>query len=78
MRLKVYGDFQSTSRFVSQVGRLGWVTDISSLTLARSFPEVVTEAVVIVYFRPTELDGAAGGSSGSMARAGGQGGRGNG
>lgn len=79
---RIYGDYASTSRFISQIGRLGWVTEIAGLVMERSFPEVVSSLRLIVYFRPTERNGGAGAlgvsSGGNGSRIGAQGGRGNG
>ena len=54
LSVKIFGDYESTSRFISQLGRLGWVTDISGITLTRSFPEVATAVGLVVFFRPSD------------------------
>lgn len=69
LNCRVFGDFVATSRFVAQVGRLGWVAEVEGLDMQRFFPELVTDLRLLVYFRPS----AAGASSGdeTPGRAGG-------
>lgn len=84
LECRLFGDYAAISRFISQTGRLGWVTEIAALSLERSFPEVVGQVRLNVYFRPSERDpgngaGALGASSArSAGQLGARGGRGNG
>ena len=61
LKVRAYGDYAATGRFVSQIGRLGWVTDIAALSMTRNFPEVTTEMRLVVFFRPSDTEGEAGG-----------------
>ena len=76
LNCRLFGDFVATSRFVAQVGRLGWVAEIAGLDMQRAFPEVVTDLRLLVYFRPSANDassgnGAPGGSRQSVGAQGG-------
>ena len=56
LNCRIFGDYVPTSRFLSQLGRLGWVMEISSLKMLRSFPEVATDLQLLVFYRPTESE----------------------
>jgi hypothetical protein len=76
LNCRVFGSFVATSRFVAQVGRLGWVAEVAGLEMQRAFPEVVTDLRLLVYFRPSGAgvssgDGAPGRSGGSVGAQGG-------
>lgn len=62
LSVQAYGDHAGISRFLSQIGRLGWVTEIAGADLARSFPEVSARIVVRVYFRADSAIAASGGA----------------
>ena len=72
LNCRIYGDFASTSRFLSQISRLGWVIEIASITMERSFPEVVSDVELRVFFRPSARSvdpgatGAGDGASGAF------------
>ena len=51
LTVTAFGDYAAIGRFVSQVGRQGWVTELGGVQMFRSFPEVAAEISVIVYFR---------------------------
>ena len=51
LNARSYGDYDAISRFLAQVGRLGWVVEIDEVLMERSFPEVVADARMIVFFR---------------------------
>lgn len=53
LNCRLFGDFAAMSRFVIQVGRLGWVAEVAGLQMQRAFPEVVTDLRLLVYFRPS-------------------------
>lgn len=83
LNCRILGDYAATSRFISQVGQLGWVIEVDGLHMARSFPEVVTDLRLLIFFRPSttgngsdsgQVPGAGPGGSSVGAR----GGRGNG
>lgn len=52
LNCRIYGDYAATGRFLAQVGRLGWVTAFAGVSMERQFPELATDARVIVFFRP--------------------------
>lgn len=66
LRTRIYGDYAATSRFLAQAGRLGWVTAVAGVSMEREFPELVTDARLIVFFRP---DAVAGNSAGTQSPA---------
>ena len=51
LNVRGYGAYDAISRFLSQVGRLGWVVAIDEVSMVREFPEVVADARLIVFFR---------------------------
>jgi len=51
LRVEAFGDYGAISRFVAQIGRLGWVTELASVEIQREFPEVAALIDVVVYFR---------------------------
>lgn len=75
---RIYGDYAATSRFLAQVGRLGWVTALAGVAMERQFPELVTDARVIVFFRPESIGAGTAADSGSPGIAPGRAGQGGG
>jgi len=61
LQVDAFGDYAAISRFVAQIGRLGWVTELGSVEMQREFPEVAAQIAVVVYFRATDA-GSAGGA----------------
>lgn len=53
LNIRVYGDYEASSRFISQVGRLGWATALTGIVMARDFPEVTSDVGLNVFFRPS-------------------------
>jgi Tfp pilus assembly protein PilO len=51
LNVRGYGQYDTISRFISQTGRLGWVVEIASVAMTRSFPEVVADVRLVVFFR---------------------------
>jgi len=68
LNIRGYGAYDAISRFLSQVGRLGWVVAIDEVAMARSFPEVVADARLIVFFR-ADTPGAETAAAGSRQAA---------
>ncbi len=68
LNCRVFGDFVATSRFIAQVGRLGWVAEVAGLEIQRAFPEVVTDLRLLVYFRPSASDTSSGDANPSRSR----------
>lgn len=62
--VSAFGEYEPTSRFIAQIGRLGWVTEITAVNMGRDFPEVATSIALNVYFRPSEAAGLAGAPGG--------------
>jgi Tfp pilus assembly protein PilO len=56
--VSAFGDYAAISSFVAQIGRLGWVTELSGVEMMRQFPEVNAEIGVVVYFRADGGDNA--------------------
>lgn len=51
LTVTAFGQYDDMGRFVAQLGRLGWVTEIAGVQMQRQFPEVVADIRVLVYFR---------------------------
>lgn len=51
LMVSAFGDYAAISRFVAQIGRLGWVTELGGVEMQRQFPEVMAQVSVVVYFR---------------------------
>ncbi len=68
LNCRLFGDFVATSRFIAQVGRLGWVAEVAGLDMQRVFPEVVTDLRLLVYFRPSASDASSGNGAPSRSR----------
>lgn len=60
LRVEAYGDYGAISRFVAQIGRLGWVTELGGVEMQREFPEVGARIGVVVYFRAEDAGSPAG------------------
>lgn len=58
LTVSTFGDYGAISRFVAQIGRLGWVTELGGVEMQRQFPEVMAQVSVIVYFRTGSAEGA--------------------
>ncbi len=58
LTITTFGDYAAISRFVAQIGRLGWVTELGGVEIERQFPEVMAQVSVIVYFRTESAGGA--------------------
>ena len=56
LNFRVFGDFVGSSRFVAQVGRVGWLVEVAGLEMQRAFPEVLTDLRLLVYFRTSATD----------------------
>ncbi len=67
LRVAAFGDYGAISRFVAQIGRLGWVTELGGVEMQREFPEVAAQIGVVVYFRAA---GAAGSGGAAQQRSG--------
>ncbi len=68
LNCRLFGDFVVTSRFIAQVGRLGWVAEVAELEMQRAFPEVVTDLRLLVYFRPAATSASSGDGASSRSR----------
>lgn len=66
LNARTFGQYDAISRFLAQVGRLGWVIELDEVLMERSFPEVVADARMIVFFR-ADATGAASASAGQQA-----------
>ncbi len=62
LRVDAFGDYGAISRFVAQIGRLGWVTELGAVEMQRAFPEVAAQIGVVVYFRAAGANGPDGGA----------------
>jgi Tfp pilus assembly protein PilO len=51
LECQMYGEYNAIGRFVSQVGRLGWMVEIADLAIERDFPEVSASTRLVVFFR---------------------------
>jgi len=67
LRVDAFGDYAAIGRFVAQIGRLGWVTELGDIEMKREFPEVSAQIGVVVYFRAA---GAAGSGDAARERSG--------
>jgi Tfp pilus assembly protein PilO len=56
--VSAFGDYAALGSFIAQIGRLGWVTELGGVEIQRTFPEVASKVVVIVYFRADSAAGA--------------------
>lgn len=60
LTVSAFGDYAAISRFVAQIGRLGWVTELGGVEMQRQFPEVMALVSVVVYFRADSAGGSDG------------------
>ena len=60
LTVSAFGDYAAISRFVAQIGRLGWVTELGGVEMQRQFPEVMALVNVVVYFRADSAGGSDG------------------
>jgi Tfp pilus assembly protein PilO len=63
LMVSAFGDYAGMSRFVAQIGRLGWVTELGGVEMVRAFPEMAAEIIVVVYFRAASGDVASASSA---------------
>lgn len=54
LRVTAFGDYAAIGRFVAQIGRLGWVTELGGVEMQREFPEVAAQLDIVVYFRSAD------------------------